>query len=563
MTPVAAWLAYSLVVGGLVGLAAWFGEAALRSAGRPGRWAWVWGLSLSVVLPALAMLGSLGGSASAPLLRPGAVIPLAPLAVTMGGEGGGASLDGVLLAVWAMLSAVAMLYLVWQHRRVSRCGARGRPGRVDGVAVRVTRDTGPAVFGVRRPSILIPEWALDLDVRFRRLMLLHEGEHARAGDGRLVLGALVIGALLPWNLAVWWQLGRLRTAVELDCDDRVLRRVRDPLSYGGLLLEVGLRHSRAVPGVALAERTTRLERRLRRITAVTERRRVRRALWPGGAAALLLAVAAFTRDPITRETGAGPAAAAVEASAEVAPQDTSAMMQRPVFTPFTVAPRLTNSDAVAEALKRNYPPVLRDAGIGGKADVWFLIDEQGRVRKAQINQGTSYPALDEAALRVASMMSFTPAMNRDKAVPVWVSIPIVFFAKEPVEAEVPLPPARIEQVPPPTGAEVERPSLEKAPAFTPFTVAPRLLHAEAVMRALEVNYPPLLRDAGIGGTAEVWFFIDQQGRVRKLQINRSSGYPALDEAALRVAATMEFTPAKNRDEAVAVWVSIPIAFSTK
>ena len=44
-------------------------------------------------------------------------------------------------------------------------------------------------------------------------------------------------------------------------------------------------------------------------------------------------------------------------------------------------------------------------------------------------------------------------------------------------------------------------------------------------------------------------------------ISKSSGYPALDEAALSVAATMQFTPAYNRDEPVSVWVEIPIVFT--
>jgi len=51
--------------------------------------------------------------------------------------------------------------------------------------------------------------------------------------------------------------------------------------------------------------------------------------------------------------------------------------------------------------------------------------------------------------------------------------------------------------------------------------------------------------------------------VRKAQVSTSSGYSALDDAALRVAALMRFTPARNRDEMVEVWVSIPIKFNTK
>jgi protein TonB len=101
----------------------------------------------------------------------------------------------------------------------------------------------------------------------------------------------------------------------------------------------------------------------------------------------------------------------------------------PTFTPFTVEPRLRNQDEVQRALQRNYPPLLRDAGIGGKATVWFFIDENGKVVKTQLNQSSGYTALDEAALSVANLMQFTPALNRDKKVQVWVSIPIAFTSK--------------------------------------------------------------------------------------------------------------------------------------
>jgi protein TonB len=84
-----------------------------------------------------------------------------------------------------------------------------------------------------------------------------------------------------------------------------------------------------------------------------------------------------------------------------------------------------------------------------------------------------------------------------------------------------------------------------------------------VERSLQRNYPPLLRDAGIGGRAVLWFHIDENGNVVKTQLNESSGYEALDAAAARVASTMRFTSAKNRDKAVQVWVQIPITFTSR
>jgi TonB family protein len=100
------------------------------------------------------------------------------------------------------------------------------------------------------------------------------------------------------------------------------------------------------------------------------------------------------------------------------------------------------------------------------------------------------------------------------------------------------------------------------PTFTPFTVRPDLKNIPDVRRSLEAEYPPLLREAGIGGQVNVWFLIGRQGEVVETRVQKSSGHPALDAAALRVAAEMEFTPALNRDERVMVWVAFPITFAT-
>jgi TonB family protein len=81
-----------------------------------------------------------------------------------------------------------------------------------------------------------------------------------------------------------------------------------------------------------------------------------------------------------------------------------------------------------------------------------------------------------------------------------------------------------------------------------------------VTRALEREYPRSLRDAGIGGDVNVWFFIDTLGVVQNTRVQEGSGYEQLDEAALEVAAVARFTPAQNMDKKVPVWISLPIKF---
>ena len=81
--------------------------------------------------------------------------------------------------------------------------------------------------------------------------------------GRLASLALIV---MPWNPALWWQMLRLRVAVELDCDARVLRDA-DARSYGDLLLEVARPRRRLMllGATAFAERASQLERRIRAI----------------------------------------------------------------------------------------------------------------------------------------------------------------------------------------------------------------------------------------------------------------------------------------------------------
>lgn len=121
----------------------------------------------------------------------------------------------------------------------------------------------------------------------------------------------------------------------------------------------------------------------------------------------------------------------------------------------------------------------------------------------------------------------------------------------------------VSSLPPPPSNEVTTARLEDAPVFTPFTVKPEMKNRDEVARALEREYPPLLRDAGIGGTVLVWFFIDENGRVVRTIVNQSSGHKALDDAALKVAQIAQFTPALNRDKRVPVWISLPITFTTR
>ena len=73
-----------------------------------------------------------------------------------------------------------------------------------------------------------------------------------------------------------------------------------------------------------------------------------------------------------------------------------------------------------------YPSMLRNAGIGGEVVVWFFISEEGRVLDRRVSRSSGHKLFDEAALQVADVFRFSPALNRDRIVQVWIQLPISF-----------------------------------------------------------------------------------------------------------------------------------------
>lgn len=117
----------------------------------------------------------------------------------------------------------------------------------------------------------------------------------------------------------------------------------------------------------------------------------------------------------------------------------------------------------------------------------------------------------------------------------------------------------VEKLPPPPKAG----SPKDRPSFIPRDVEPRATNDDEIRRLLRRYYPPGLKDAGIGGTVTLWLFVNDQGQVEKTQVQKSSGYEAMDKAAVRVARNMEFKPAINKDKPIGVWVSRNITFQVR
>lgn len=83
----------------------------------------------------------------------------------------------------------------------------------------------------------------------------------------------------------------------------------------------------------------------------------------------------------------------------------------------------------------------------------------------------------------------------------------------------------------------------------------------AIQRNLK--YPEIARKAGIEGTVFVEAVIDEAGNVVSTRIVKSLGHSGCDEAAVEAIRKVKWKPAKQRDKAVKVRISIPVKFRLK
>ena len=292
---------YVNLAGLCLGLAALFFERALPPA-WPRRWLWCLTIPTSVALPGYYRFHH-SWSVADVFVKPATVAQTYDTSI----NNVWLTISGLLL-FWGLVSAWQVSRVLWLSRK--RRAADGI-ATIDGVPVVVTDTMGPATVGFWRSRVLLPRWVLALPGEERQYVVRHEEEHRRAQDGRLLFVMSLPLLLMPWNLAMWWQIRRLCLAVEMDCDNRVVNRLGDATAYGELLLKVAQATSggpRLQPAFLGGVGT--LERRLTALLAPTPLRHVQRFLLPAAALGLLVFVALMPHPVL----GKGPHAHATQAA---------------------------------------------------------------------------------------------------------------------------------------------------------------------------------------------------------------------------------------------------------
>lgn len=393
---IATWMLYATVIAILAAVAALALERGARMLGVAGRWCWVGAMALSLALPIAAWVRpQVLPPAAIRIPTPNGTVEATPPvtitapAITTHPRPAWTwdDLDRPLMVGWGFMTLALVAWFGVGSWRLARLR---RSWRSEG-SLLISDNVGPAVVGFLRCHVVVPEWSLELGADQRELLLAHEAEHLATHDSRLLLLSAVVLALVPWNVGLWWQFRCLRLAIELDCDQRVLRKRPDPATYGRLLLDVGTRVTRTLmPVTAFYEPMSALERRIRSLTA-------RR---PRGAGILAL----------TMSLGG---TAAIFLACE-APRPTGPARKEPFSYQIKQEDGRIQSTYIADSVRSYFPrlPLTAD----GSAYVWFVLSPDLRV----IRHGTTPRNPADHVIRSAAVDSVIPDFDYTKTMSVTI-----------------------------------------------------------------------------------------------------------------------------------------------
>lgn len=493
---IAAWMAYGLVIAALVSAAALAAERIAILRRLPSRWAWVSSLLLTILLPTVFAAQRAGSVEPAKTLaalatsEAPAVYARSPIA-WIGGNAAvvtrHVSIDTWLISGWAVMSALALALLAMAWIQLQRRLRSAVSGELNGVSVAITQDIGPAVVGLVRPLIVIPEWLLQQNATTQATALAHEREHVRAHDIRVLGGALFIAVLLPWNLPIWWQLRRLRFAMEVDCDARVLRAGQSAASYSAVLLNVATHLvPSTIAAAGLAESGSSLERRIRIMHMPVRRSRRLLAALLGSCSVALVAVAGTVTAPQVSSLTAADGA-----------EDGLPPLPSPV------AMWKDDEATLARAVAYFYPQLMEGKQAGWPY-VWAVVNERGEVSQIDMDVRPKWDSEADFAGNWQAHLQGQGVIDSQVRQELVVQIPVgpnyVAVAWVMVLGAV--------------ARDAAAPTFELAPRQAKTMEARMLATVDAQRRVIE-HFDPAALSEGVPAGQELWFLIDPDGRVQR------------------------------------------------
>lgn len=468
-----------------------------------------------------------------------------------------------LLLLWAagfsmLLASTVRQWLLARRllkHSVPCADARSRDAVVTAANVRGLRTTpclrvcsdisSPMVVGLLHPVMLLPAGTALCDEELE-MAVAHELEHLRRADLWLGLVPVLARHCFFFHPLMHVALREYGIAREAACDAAVVQAGdRSRHRYGELLLRLGT----ATAGSGLAAASPTFRALSRRLALLQHSSFAPRA----GSVVLLLVIAAGVV-PLRLVAAAAqpsPVVVAAQLPQPAQPQPSAVATPRPLPAPMparsseqpqrrpqpvrvanAVPPDSKASYAFWPDVADYYPGESSEAGEQGLAKIRLCYDQAGLVTASTLVAGTGFARLDDSAVRMGWQFRMKPAVVNGVPRADCMVVPVRFSA--PAHAV-------------------------KVASATPADSAPRI----AFMPDAGDFYPAASGAAGEEGMARLRLCYDTTGKVNEATVAMSTGFPRLDDAAVRVGRLFRVAPAVVSGTPQPGCIVAPVRFSAK
>jgi TonB family protein len=346
----------------------------------------------------------------------------------------------------------------------------------------------PATFGIRPPSIILPERFPWLSEAFQRAITGHELLHVARRDWIHNLVEELILTVFWFHPAVAWVVNRIRLTREQTVDAEVVRLISARKPYMSALLEI----ASGSPGPALGAAPTFLEEhqlahRIELLAKEVSMSKARLFLSLTATVGLLILAGAVGVWAFPLRAPAQAAASGSQPAEKEIPPYAFAAIQ-----PVRQVPVV-------------YPPLAKKAGIQGNVRLGVTINTDGSVQDIKVLSGP--PVVVKAAMDAVWQWRYSPSKEvRVTIVTITFALPRVGAAHPPAAKDLP----------------------------------PLALPPLKPLSAVRPVYPPAAKAAGIEGPVTLRASVEKDGSVSDVEVLR--GDPQLAEAAVEAVRQWRYPP---------------------
>jgi len=341
------------------------------------------------------------------------------------------TVENILLAVYALVSAVLLVKMLVQLVSILRWRWKGEKQLLQGIEIISVKEK-ITPFSFFNMIFINPTLHNEQDTT---QILTHELTHARQMHSLDVLISELLVVCCWVNPAAWLLKRETRQNLEFLADNSVLESGFDSKKYQYHLLEL----SYQTPDVKLGNKFN-VSPLKKRITMMNQQKTAKAGILKYSlivplALALILSSNAQTivnsaKKAITAKTQTvnTPKKTATQQPASTQ-SNPSAKDEQGVYDVIQVMPQFPGGDReLLKVINNNlrYPIEAKQKGIQGKVITRFVVNKSGKVENPEIVRGVD-PNLDAAAIKVINTLpNFVPGEQNGKKVAVWYTLPITF-----------------------------------------------------------------------------------------------------------------------------------------